>query len=403
MISGMGRNRAQASWRRSVLRQRGADASVPVTHMELYFDLVYVFAFTQLSEYLYHHLTVIGGLQTLVMLLALWWAWNDTAWATGWIDPEHGLVVTLMAALMVASVIAASTVLEAFDGEGFGFALAIVAMQALWVTFMLGAFPRFAPMRRHYQRAVPWAALAGALWIGGGLTSGADQRLVLWALAAAVALLAPLAHYWVPVLGATPTVDWQVPGRHLAERCQLMLMVAFGETILRLGEAAVEAHGRLASEGGFAVGFVLTFALSMSYFLRHAQAGVDALTGSRERAPRLLLTGYTYSHTLMIAATVAVSVAIHRAIAHPGEHVGLGFALVCLGAPALYYLGLAIWKLRIGHASVLPALASLPLLAVLGIPATAVSQIATLAAAALVSVILAFWMQADSNARRDRG
>jgi low temperature requirement protein LtrA len=400
MISCMSGDRAEAGWRRGVLRQRGEDVRVPVTHMELYFDLVYVFAFTQLSEYLYQHLTVLGGLQTLVMLLALWWAWSDTAWATGWIDPESGIVVTLMAVLMLASVVAASTVLDAFHSDGLGFALTVVTMQALRVTFMLGVFPRSEPMRRHYQRSVPWAALASALWVVGGVTHGQDQRLLLWALAAAVALIAPLLHYWVPSLGATPSNEWTVSGRHLAERCQLMLMVAFGETILRLGEAAVEAHGRIASEGSFVIGFTLTFAMSMSYFLRHAAAGERVVAGPEGRAPRLLLTGYTYSHTLLIAATVAVSVAIHRAIEHPAEHVSLGFALVCLGSPAVYYIGLALWRLRLGHAPVLPALASLPLLAVLGIPATAVSQVTTLAAAALASVILALWMQRDLRTRR---
>ena len=123
-----------------VLREGGTEAAVRVTSMELFFDLVYVFAFTQLSELLYEHLTFLGALETTVVFLALWWGWNQTAWTTDWVDPERTPVLILLSVLMVLSLVMSASILRAFGSRGETFAITFVSMQLLRVGFMAWVF-----------------------------------------------------------------------------------------------------------------------------------------------------------------------------------------------------------------------------------------------------------------------
>src|SRR5262245_56952842 len=121
----------------SVLRERSGDAPPPVTTMELFFDLVYVFAVTQLSHHLAEHLTLRGAVQTLILFLAVWWAWNYTAWATNWIDPDRRPVRALMIVLMGLSLVMSAAIPEAFGERAAAFAIAYVALQLVRSTFMV--------------------------------------------------------------------------------------------------------------------------------------------------------------------------------------------------------------------------------------------------------------------------
>ena len=112
----------------TVLRRRRPGESPQVTHVELFFDLVYVFAVTQLSHNLRDQLTARGALETLVLFLAVWWAWNYTAWATNWIDPDHAAVRLLMIGLMLLSLAMSAAIPRAFGSRGATFALAYVTL-----------------------------------------------------------------------------------------------------------------------------------------------------------------------------------------------------------------------------------------------------------------------------------
>src|SRR5712691_10147955 len=161
-----------------LLRRRRPGESPQVTHVELFFDLVYVFAVTQLSHSLREHLTVRGALETLVLFLAVWWAWNYTAWATNWIDPDHAAVRLLMIALMLLSLVMSAAIPQAFGDRGAAFALAYVALQVVRSVFMVVAF-RGARMGRNYAQLLAWSCIAGAAWVAGGFAHG-DTRLLVW-------------------------------------------------------------------------------------------------------------------------------------------------------------------------------------------------------------------------------
>jgi low temperature requirement protein LtrA len=124
----------------TVLRDRSVAAELEVTKVELFFDLVYVFAVTQLSQYLLDHLTGRGAFQTLVLFVAIWWAWNYTAWATNWVDPRHAAVRALLLVLMLFSLVMSAAIPRAFDGRAVMFAAAYVGLQAVRSAFMVAAY-----------------------------------------------------------------------------------------------------------------------------------------------------------------------------------------------------------------------------------------------------------------------
>ena len=352
------------------LRARADGAAPRVTNMELFFDLVYVFALTQLSEFLFTHLSFHGALEGLILFTAVWWAWNYTAWATNWIDPESVPGASLMIVLMAISLVMSAAIPKAFEGRGIPFAFAYVAIQVLRSAFMVWAFERGEPMRRNYAQLLAWSCIAGVLWIIGAFEHG-DTKLVLWLIAILVDLGAPVHGFRLPRAGATPMTDWTLAGGHLAERCQLVLMIALGESVLRVGLTFSEQHGSPTVDASFVVGFLAVAGLWGSYFLRFAERGVEAIAGAASEAASIGRSGYTYAHAMMVAGGILVAVAIRLAIEHPDESSSLASALTMLGGPALFLAGLVLFNRAIHRGSLRAPTIAVGVLALLGAVAAA--------------------------------
>jgi low temperature requirement protein LtrA len=369
--------------------------------MELFFDLVYVFAFTQLSELLYEHLTWQAAGETAVILVALWWSWNYTAWATGWIDPDRAPVVLLLSVLMIASLVMATAILEAFGDRGEAFAIAYVVMQLLRSAFMVWVFGLREPMGRNYAQLFIWSTLSGAIWILGGTVADPHSRLLVWAVAAAVDLAAPMIGFRLPLTGATQMSEWRIAGGHLAERTQLLLMIAFGESFLRIGASFALEHGTVAADTAFVVGFLLVFSLWTVYFLHHAGPAVLALEQARDDAARLARSAYMYAHAAMIGAVIVVSDVIHLAIERPREPVSAGFATICIGGPCLYLIGIALSKRWLGHGGVGQLLLGSLALAAAGTATAFATRLTELIAVTVVSIAISLWVQLYDSRRSD--
>jgi len=366
--------------------------------MELFFDLVYVFAFTQLSEHLYEHRNLVGGLQTAVLFLALWWAWDHTAWATGLIDPERPPVVALLAVLMAISLVLSATITTAFEERGSGFAIAYVALQVLRIGFMIWAFGPATRMGRNYRQMLVWALIAGVAWIAGGLVHGADTRLAIWAGAVALDYGVPLLGFRLPRVAPIPVEEWTIASAHLAERCEQVLMVAFGETMLRIGEAYAVHRGTVTVDAALVVGFILIIALWSIYFLHHAVTSPAApIARSGRDAARVGQSVYTYAHAVMVGAVIVVADAIHLAVEAPGLTPTVGFSIICLGGPAMYLLGIAMSKLWLGHGRGWPPLVGAAALLILGIPAAFGTRLTELIAAMIVASVLSLVAARDSR------
>src|SRR5215217_8011408 len=221
--------RARASLRRE------AGVEQHATTLELFYDLVFVFAITQVSHLLLDHLDWQGVGQSVLVLLVVWWSWNYTTWVTNELDPRSIVVRLLLIALMLASLLMAIAIPEAFGDKALLFAGSYVAIQVgrhLFLTFV--AAERGTMERLRAGRILIWFLAAGALWIAGGLADG-STRTVLWLAALALDYVAPVVTFWVPRLPRVRPEAWEVGTEHFAERFQLFIIIALGESIVITG------------------------------------------------------------------------------------------------------------------------------------------------------------------------
>jgi low temperature requirement protein LtrA len=326
---------------RNLLRSR--DAHARVTYVELFFDLVFVLAVTQLSHTLLEHLSFAGALQTLLLLLAVWWVWMYTCWFTNWADPDRTAVRVMLFVLMLAGLALSASIPNAFGHEGLVFAGAYVFMQLARTVFMLAALRGHDERNfRNFRRIVCWLALSAVFWLAGGFAAGAE-RVALWVIALGIEYFAPLIGFAVPGLGRSTTADWKVDGTHMAERCALFVIIALGESILITGATAAKLPATAATTTAFVAAFVGSVAMWWIYFNIGAERGSRQFVGSADPG-RVARAVYTYVHLPIVAGIVVCAVADELVIAHPYGHVEPAAAAAILGGPAIYLLGNLFFK-----------------------------------------------------------
>jgi len=322
---------------------RSRDTHARVTNVELFFDLVFVFAVTQLSHALLEHRDLVGALQVGFLLLAVWWVWVYTCWFTNWIDPDKPSVRMLLFALMLAGLNLSAAIPNAFGHEGLLFAIAYVFIQLVRTGFMVHA------VRGHdrvnylnFLRIFVWLAVAGVLWIAGGVVGG-FERVVLWVVALSLEIGGPIVGFFVPGIGRSNTSDWNVDGAHMAERCSLFVIIGLGESILVTGATAASLPATTSAVCAFIVAFLGSVAMWWIYFNIGAERGSHHIAHSDDPG-RMARAVYTYFHIPIIAGIVVCAVADEITIAHPGGHMELADAIVLLGGPAMYLLGNVYFK-----------------------------------------------------------
>ncbi len=388
-----------AGARRSVLRPRRGHEDSRVTFLELFFDLVFVFAVTQLSHLLLAHLSLLGVIQTTLLLMAVWWVWIFTSWVTNWLNPERAPVRLMLIVLMLAGLVLSTSLPEAFESHGLAFAGAYVFMQVGRSLFMLWALgDHSSANRRNFQRITLWLALAGVLWIAGGLADP-GTRLALWAAALFVECLSPSVGFWTPRLGRSTTADWDIEGGHIAERCGLFIIIALGESILVTGATFSALAWTAATALAFVTAFVGSVAMWWIYFNIGAERG-SRLIASTADPGRLARLAYTYMHLPIVAGIIVSAVADELVLAHPSGHSDPGTIAAILGGPALYLAGNILFKRATAERLPLSHLGGLVLLAVLATVATLVSPLVTAAATTLVLVLVAAWEWRSLGARK---
>lgn len=306
--------------------------------MELFLDLVFVFAVTQLSHYLLEHHTLAGVLQTLLMFLAVWWAWTYTAWATNWLDPDLPQVRLLLAAVMLASMVMSSAIPAAFGRYGIHFALAYLAIQigrTAYTAWAKGEWQRGAS--KNLTRVTIYFVVAAPLWIAGGLDADPARRLLWWAAAVACEYAGPSLFFAVPGLGRSTPEEWHISGAHMAERCALFIIISLGEGILVTGATFAELEPGRASVLAFLSAFISSVAMWWIYFDVGARRGSDLI--EHHRRPGLVgRTAYTYGHIPIVAGIIVLAVADEQVLMHPTGH-SEPFLLAALFGGALLFLG----------------------------------------------------------------
>jgi low temperature requirement protein LtrA len=359
------------------------DGEQRVTNVELFFDLVYVFAITQLTRFLVDNLNRQGALHALLLLFAVWWAWIYTAWVTNWLHPDARTVRVALLGVMLASLVVSATLPDAFGERGLVFAVTYVIMQLGRTLFVIVAVRREPTLRRNFQRIATWLVPSGTCWLIGGFLSG-TSRDVLWIVAVLIDFAGPAAGFFIPGLGRSTTEEWNIAGDHLAERCQLFVIIALGESILDTGTTLSHDPFTAGTVTAFVFAFIGSVALWWIYFDRSAEDSNRAIATSEDPG-RLGRSAYTYFHLPMIAGIIVTAVADEKVIAHPAEGSAAVTASI-LGGPALFLAGHLLFKRAVFRVLSVPRLVALVALAAL-VPLGAVVSPLLLGGAAAAVVI----------------
>jgi low temperature requirement protein LtrA len=392
----------------ALLRERGADQRQRVTTTELFFDLVFVFAVTQLSDFLLGHRTLAGALQAALLLVMVWLLWAYTTWVTNWFDPEKIPMRLLLLALMLVSLAMSAALPNAFRSGGLLVGGAYAVMQIGRTLFAVLALRRqppdspYRPLARNFERILSWCCVSGALAVSGGLVHAPWLRALLWLAAAGVDELGGAVGFYTPGLGSSTTQEWNIEGGHFAERCQGFILIAFGESIVVTGATlAGLLDGPLARPGAqhaptvaaFLVAFVGSAALWWLYFDRSAADAAAVIASSRDPG-RIGRSAYHYIHPVMVGGIILVAAADDALLAAPGAVGVASTSWLILGGPALYLLGLLAFKLVIWRRLAVSRVAALVVLGLLGLAAVHVTALvlascvtATLVAAALADSV----------------
>lgn len=342
-----------------LLRARKGHEHARVTFVELFFDLVFVFAVTQLSHALLAHFSVMGAIETLALLMAVWWVWIFTSWITNWLDPEKIPVRLMLFAIMAVGLIMSAALPKAFAELGLVFALAHVSIQVGRTAFMLWGVNGNVSLTRNFQRILAWLCVSGAIWILGGIMEG-ETRLLLWGLALAIEYSGPSAGFWTPGLGCSTTTDWDVEGGHLAERCGLFVIIALGESVLVTGATFAGLTWSLPVTLAFLSAFLSSVAMWWIYFNTGAERGTLTITSSGDPG-RIARLAYTYIHLFIVAGIIVTAVGDEFTLAHPDGHADLKLAAAIVGGPALYLVGTLFFRRAI--TGLLPKIQLLALIA----------------------------------------
>jgi low temperature requirement protein LtrA len=314
-----------------------------VTYAELFFDLVFVFAVTQISHTLLGRFTPLGAVQTTLLFLAVWWVWVYTSWVTNWLNPERTPVRILLFLLMLGGLVLSTSIPKAFESRGLWFAAAYAAMQVGRTLFLLASIPRTQPsIHRNAIRILVWLSTSAIFWIAGGLAEG-HSRLLLWAVALGIEYLSPAARFWVPKLGASSIEDWTVEGGHMAERCAGFIIIALGESIVVTGATFADLSWTAETVTAFVSAFIGALAMWWIYFHKGAEAGSEQISNSSEPG-RLARLAYTYLHMPIVAGIILSAVANELVLTHPADHSDLKTVISSIGGPLLFLIGTILFK-----------------------------------------------------------
>jgi low temperature requirement protein LtrA len=372
------------------LRARGGHEHSRVTNVELFFDLVFVFAVTQLSHGLLAHLTLLGALQIAVLTVAVWWVWIYTTWVTNWLDPERGAVRLLLFVLMIVGLVMSASIPKAFEERAWAFTLAYVLSHIGRSAFMLWALKNHDQANfQNFVRIISWQGAAAVFWLAGAVAQS-QTRLALWAIALAVDTVAPMVGFHVPRLGRSTTTDWVVEGAHIAERCALFVIIALGESVLVTGATFAGLAWTAEHIGAFLVAFAGSVAMWVIYFNIGAERGSRLIASSSDPG-RLARNGYTYLHLLIVAGIIVAAVGDELVLHHPGGHTEIKTAIVLLGGPALYLLGNLLFKRLSAPHLPLSHLVGLGLLALLIVTVPIVTPLLLSSATTAVLILVATW------------
>lgn len=385
----------------SLVRPR--EVARAVTPIELFFDLVYVFTISQLSSNLIGDVSLRGIEETLVLTLAVMYAWFMTVWTSNWLDVDRRPAQLMLLALMFATLLMATSVSAAFGAHLAGidlgedraglFVIGYLAIQIGRTLFAVVAF-RGHRLHRHFVNALAWEVGTGLVWIAGIFADG-NARLEIWAFAVLFTYVGVIAGHPLPGHRSPFSSDSQIYAEHLLERFRLFFLIALGETVLTIGKVFVAAPvdaGRLVA---LAASFLGTVSLWWCYFHRSERVGIDAARSAGDGS-RLVAFG-NYSLVAMVIGIIGIAVGDELAIAEPSYGlITTPMSALIFGGPALFLLAqLAFFHQATGEISQSRILAGIALAFLALLTASSTLVIAVIAASLVLLAVAIADTQAE--------
>jgi low temperature requirement protein LtrA len=370
-----------------------AEGEQRVTALELFFDLVFVFAITQVTGFISADPTWTRLVEGLAIVVVLWWAWESYAWLTNTAASDEGLVRVTVFAVMGAMLIVSLAVPGAFGGDALLFAVAYAVVRVMHLA-LYAVLARDDPHLRAAIRRLAGPMLAGAaLLIAAGLLDG-TARGVAWAAAITVE---------VGGLLVRGVAGWRVHAGHFAERHALIVIIALGESIVALGVGAESVKLDAETILGALLGVAVAACIWWAYFdvvAIVAERRFHAVTG--EARARMARDSYTYLHLPMVAGIILFALGVKKTLGHPGDALGGVPALALCGGVALYLVAHVLFRLRnVGTVNRQRIVAAAVLLG-LAVLATHVPALLSLALVAAVTVALIAYEALHFAEARDR-
>jgi low temperature requirement protein LtrA len=327
------------------------------TPLELLFDLVYVFAVTQVTGYLAAEHSARGMLQGLLLLTLLWWTWSSYAWLGNQARADEGILRAGMAVAMAAMFVIALTIPEAWQDAPGGLDGPLVLVGAYLlvrcVHLTLYAVAAIGDQGLRRQVAITWPpTLAGVvLLVAGALLGGWTQT---WLFAAAI-VVEGAGVYLLSRHGS-----WRLRSvAHLTERHGLFIILAIGESLVAIGAGAAQQPISTPLLVAAVLGVATAVGLWWLYFDMVSLAAEQRLAEAQGQARvDLAVEAYTYGHFPIVAGIVLAALGLEGVLAHAGETRPLGafYALPLFGGVALYLAGQLLFKRRMHHLLSLPRL-----------------------------------------------
>jgi low temperature requirement protein LtrA len=362
-----------------------------VTPLELFFDLVFVFAITQVSGLVSEDPTWTHFVQGLAILAVLWFAWVSYAWLGNRGPADEGAIRIVLLTAMAAMLITSLAVPRAFGDDGLIFGIAYFVVRALHITAYILVSRDDPTLRRVVVRLATTILPAATVLIVAGALSG-TARTVCWILALAIDYGG---------LALRGVEGWAVEPRHFAERYGLIIIIALGESIVSLGVGAGHLHLSVGVVAGAVLGIAVAAALWWAYFDVVAIVAERRLRAAPpEERVRLARDSYTYMHLPMVTGIVLFAVGVKRTFEGVGAHLHDVTAVALCGGVALYFLAMSGFRRRNVGSWNRPRLVACAILVALAPIAASLPSLLALGLVALVACgDIAFEVVAYASAR----
>jgi low temperature requirement protein LtrA len=309
-----------------------------VTPLELFFDLVFVFALTQVTLLMSDDPTWEGLARGFLVLAALWWAWTGYAWLTNLLEPEEGLVRAAIFAAMAALLVVALAVPEAFDANAALFGVAYLVVRLLQLLLYAVAGRRDPDLLGSLLRTAPTLVLAPVVILAAAFFDGAAQA-ALWVVALALDYLGPL-------VGRVEGI--RISTTHFAERHGLIVIIALGESIIAIGVGVAGVPLTTSIVAAATLGLVVVIALWWTYFDVYAVLAQGQLAKARGATrARLARDYYSYLHLPMVLGIVLFALGLKKTIEGVDDPLATVPAFALCGGLAIYFLTHVALRVRL--------------------------------------------------------